>query len=142
MRAALSFGFLITLLVAVPPALQAQDVTGTWELTSTTPRGERTLTVTLAQEGTAVTGTAQMAMMGRRGGAAGAGRRSPREVPISDGTFQEGTLTFTITMGIGERTFSQTYVATTVTDTTMEGSITGQLRSNEPLPFKGVKKES
>ena len=138
MRPIMSSGLLAAFLLLASP-LHAQNVTGTWEITTSTLRGERTITVNLVQEGATVTGTAQMAMMGRRGG--GAGQNVPREVPISDGSFQDGTLTFTVTMGRGDRTFSQTYVATTVTDEAMEGTITGEMRSNEPLPFKGIKKE-
>jgi hypothetical protein len=77
-----------------------------------------------------------MAMMGRGGGGGGG-----REIEISDGSFEDGTLTFTITMGMGERSFSQTYVATTVTADSMEGTITGGMRAAEPMPFKGIKKE-
>ena len=60
----------ITLAAAVPAA--AQDASGTWEFAYTmeTPRGSmaRTMTVQLVQDGTELTGTAEMAAMGRPGG--------------------------------------------------------------------------
>jgi hypothetical protein len=140
MRRFIPLAFMAMLLFLAVP-VQAQ-VTGTWDLTSTTQRGERTITVTLVQDGTAVTGTAVMPRMGRPGGAgAAAAAQQPPEIEIKDGTFEDGKLTFVITMGMGERSFSQTYVATTVTANTMEGTISGGMRATEPTPFKGVKKE-
>ena len=141
MRRTLSFAFLTALLFGLAPALSAQEITGTWDLTTSSPRGDRTITFTFAQDGNTVTGTALMPMMGRGGPGGPPGGGEPQEIEISDGSFENGTLTFSITMGMGDRSFTQTYVATTVTATTMEGTITGGMRQGEPTPFKGVKKE-
>jgi hypothetical protein len=46
-------------------------------------------------------------------------------------------LTFTLSMGMGDRTFSQTFTAT-VSGDTMEGTITTPRGEN---PFTGTKKE-
>ena len=131
-------------LFLVPDRAQAQDVSGTWTLTYTMMgrqggQGmERSMDVTLQQDGTNITGTALMQMRGRPGG----GDPPPaREIAISDGKFEDGTLTFSITTGMGERSFTQTFVATSVTATTMEGTLSGGMRSTDPIPFKGVKKE-
>jgi uncharacterized protein YfiM (DUF2279 family) len=139
MRRLLPFGIFAAVFLFLALPLQAQDVSGTWDITTTTQRGERTITVTLVQDGATVTGTAMMPMMGRPGG--GGGNQAPMEVAISDGKFENGTLTFSITMGMGERSFTQTYTATSVTATTMEGTVTGGMRATDPIPFKGAKKE-
>jgi hypothetical protein len=129
------------LLLATP--LRAQNVAGTWELTSEGPRGPRTTTVIFVQEGASVSGKVQMPAMGGRPGGnpppnAPAG---PREIEFKDGTLESGKLTFTVTMGMGERSFSQTYTATVAADgKTMEGTMTGGRAGAEPVPFKGVKK--
>lgn len=139
MRRFVPVGFMAAMLLLVTLPLQAQNVSGTWDITTTTQRGERTISVTLVQDGATVTGTATMPMMGRPGGGGGGG--APMEVEISDGKFENGTLTFSITMGMGERSFTQTYTATTVTADAMEGTVAGGMRATEPTPFKGVKKE-
>ena len=144
MRGILSLGLMAALFTFLAPPLQAQDITGTWTLTYTMMgrqggQGmERSMDVTLNLEGTTVTGTALMQMRGRPGGG---DPPPPQETPISDGSFVDGKLTFSITMGMGERSFTQTFVATTVTAETMEGTITGGMRATDPIPFKGVKKE-
>lgn len=117
---------LLALLAFSSPAA-AQDVTGTWELTWETPQGARTTTFTFAQSGMEVTGTA---LMGRGD--------MVREVAIRDGHIHDGQLTFTLTLGMGERSMSQTFAAT-VTGDTMEGKVT-TMRGE--MPFTGVRKKS
>lgn len=116
---------LAALVVASPAA--AQDVTGTWELTWETPQGARTTTFTFAQSGMEVTGTA---LMGRGD--------MVREVAIQDGHIHDGQLTFTLTLGMGERSMSQTFAATVKGDT-MEGKVT-TMRGE--MPFTGARKKS
>jgi len=132
---------LMALFLFLASPLQAQDVTGTWDLTWEIQRGARTTTVALVQEetpeGTTVTGTATMQMRGPPGGGGGGGAR---EIAITDGKMDGDKLTFTLAMGMGERTFSQTFTATVSSDT-MEGTVTGGMRSTEPIPFTGTKKE-
>jgi hypothetical protein len=124
----------MALLHLLASPLQAQDVTGTWEITSETQRGSRSFDVTFVQNGVEVEGTAILQMRGPPGGGGGG---SPQEVPITDGAMDGDQLTFTLTMGMGDRTFSQTFTAT-VSGDTMEGTITTPRGEN---PFTGTKKE-
>jgi hypothetical protein len=132
MRRLIPLGFLALFAALAPPA-HGQDVTGEWELTTEGPRGTRTLTATFAQEGSAVTGTVVFQFMGRGGGGGG----GTREVKISDGRIENGTLTFTMAMGMGQRSFSQTFTGT-VTGDSMEGTVTTPRGEN---PFTGKRKE-
>jgi hypothetical protein len=134
--------FLFMLLVGTA---QAQNVTGAWTLTySQTGRDgqamERTMDITLLQDGTVVTGTVTLAAMGGRGGGGGGGGGAPREIEIQDGTMEGNVLTFSLTMGMGERSMTQSFTAT-VTGNTMEGTMTGGMRQTGDVPFTGVKKE-
>jgi len=58
------FTFFILVLLAISLSAQEVNVTGDWELTITTPRGERTQNIHFEQEGEKLTVT----MMGPRGG--------------------------------------------------------------------------
>ncbi|NJD20486.1 MAG: hypothetical protein FIA95_14540 [Gemmatimonadetes bacterium] len=116
---------LATFAVSVPAS--AQSVTGTWELSWETPRGAQTTTFVFAQDGMNVTGTARM----------GRGEMI-REVPIKNGMLHGDQLTFSLELGMGERTVTQTFAATVKGDA-MEGKITTARGEN---PFKGVKKPS
>jgi hypothetical protein len=149
MRRFLSFGLMAALFMLVVPALQAQDVnvTGDWTITYTMqgrqggPGRELSMDVTFQQEGTVVTGTALMAMRGRPGGAGGA--PEPEPVPLTDTKLEGDQLTFTVTRGMGERSFSQVFTCT-VAGNAMEGTVAmagGMRGAGEPIPFKGVKKE-
>ena len=112
-------------LVASSPAA-AQAITGTWELSWETPQGARTTTFTFAQSGMEVTGTA---LMGRGD--------MVREVAIQNGMLHGDQLTFTLTLGMGERSMSQTFAATVKGDT-MEGKVT-TMRGE--MPFTGARKK-
>lgn len=134
----------LLLLFVGPLHAQNPNVTGAWELTySMTGRGgqamTRTMTVTFQQDGTAVTGTVTIAGMGRRGGA-GETPPPPQEIAIENGKMDGNTLTFDYTMGMGDRSFTQSFTAT-VTGDTMEGTMSGGMRQTEPVPFTGKKKE-
>ena len=150
MRRFVPTAFMSLLLLALAVPLQAQNVTGNWTLTySQAGRDgqvmERTIEVTFVQEGAAVTGTVQRPAMGGRAGG-GAGRAgggaggAPQEIAIENGTMEGNVLTFGYTMGMGERSFTQSFTAT-VTGNTMEGTMAGGMRQTEPIPFTGVKKE-
>ncbi|HPW56917.1 MAG: M28 family peptidase [Thermoanaerobaculaceae bacterium] len=67
-RSVMAVGLLLGLVV-VPVLAGATDLTGTWTLTSTTPRGERTSTLVLVQSGEKLTVT----LKGERGESTGAG---------------------------------------------------------------------
>jgi hypothetical protein len=134
----LALAALTLLLLALPARAQVQvDVTGTWEITTVTQRGERTQTFTFQQDGATLTGTTELAMMGRAGGAGAGG--APREIEISDGKVEGSTITFSLVMGMGERSMTQTFTAT-VSGDTMEGTMTGGMRQADPIPFTGKKK--
>ena len=110
-------------------AQSAPNLTGTWEITSEGPRGARTQTFMLKQDGAALTGSTEMRGRGGEGGTT---------VQIKDGKVDGNSFTFTIEMSMGERTFSQTYKGT-VTGDAMEGTITTQ---RGDTPFKGARQKS
>ncbi len=141
MRRILSFPLALFLCLALAAPLQAQvDVTGTWEIKQSTPRGERTMTLTLTQEGTNVTGMIVMPAMGRPGG--GGGQGQTMEMEIHNGKLEGERLTFTTTRRMTQRSITQSFEAT-VSGNSMEGqsTTTGGRMSGEPVPFTGQKKE-
>lgn len=131
-------GLVLAALVASP--VLAQDMSGSWEITSQTPRGEQTMTLVVEQSGSELTGTVTMARMGRPGGGGGGGDtagRGPMEVEISDGTVSDGDFSFTLTLGRGGRSISQTFTGR-FEGGEMSGMITGGPRGGE-RPFTGVR---
>ncbi len=147
MRRFVPLGLMATLLMFLATPLQAQDVTGDWTITYSQmgrqggQAREVSMEVTLLQDGAAVTGTTMMAMRGRPGG--GGDPPAPQEVEISDGTMEDGKLTFSIVRGMGERTMTMVFTGT-VEGNAMEGTMSmagGMMGGREPIPFKGVKKE-
>ena len=106
-------------------------VTGSWEISWETQRGATTSTFTFTQEDLAFTGMAEMAMGGRGGGGGGT-----REVEITDGKVDGNTITFSLAMGMGERSMSFTFSGTVDGDT-MEGTMTTMRGEN---PFTGKRK--
>jgi hypothetical protein len=120
--------------VAVPAQAQDTDISGQWEFTSEGRRGGPQTTVfTFVQDGMTVTGSAAMAMGGRQGG----GGRAPRTFEIQDGKLDGNTFTFTLVLGMGERTIELSYMATVDGDT-MTGTTTNQRRET---PFTAKRKE-
>lgn len=114
---------------AVPAVAQtAPNLTGTWEFTSQTQRGERTQTFTLKQDGAALTGTTE-----RRGRGGGSGNT----IEIKNGKVDGNSFTFDVEMTMGERTITRTYKGT-ITGDAIEGSITTQ---RGDTPFKGTRKK-
>ncbi len=116
---------LATLTLALPAS--AQSVAGTWDLSWENPRGAQTTTFVFAQDGMNVTGTARI----RRG-------ENTVEVPVKNGMLHGDQLTFSVELGMGQRTMSQAFTATVKGDS-MEGTITTPRGAN---PFKGVRKRS
>ena len=136
MRRFVPFVFLSLLFLAGTNQAQAQvDVSGSWEITYEAQRGARTMDITFQQDGTALTGTAVMQMRGRPGGGGGGGGTT-REIEISDGTVDGDQITFTITMGMGQRSMGLTFTGT-VSGDTMEGTMAGM---QGEVPFAGKKK--
>jgi len=72
-------------------------------------------------------------VMGGRGGGAGGGAR---EVEITDGKIEGNQISFSIAMGMGERSFTFSYAGTVEGDT-MEGTMTTMRGEN---PFTGKRK--
>jgi len=127
---------LTTLAWAAPSA--AQDVSGTWEIAYTmeTPRGsmDRTVVVQLQQDGMDLTGSAEMAAMGRPGGGGG----GTRTVEITDGMVAGDEVVFTIVLGGGQRTFELMF-AGQVDGDTMEGTVTSPMGGDSA--FTGTRKD-
>ena len=96
-------GALLALITAVPswgqePAQEeAVDVSGVWEISSETPRGTMTRKVTFTQDGMKLTGT----METRMGSSA-----------IEKGSIEGNTISFTVVLARGERSFEMTYNGT------------------------------
>jgi len=129
--------FLALLALAAAQEAQSQegDLTGTWEISWETQRGATTSTFTFTQTENAFTGVAQMMMGGRPGGGGGGG--GTREVEITDGKIDGNNITFSMAMGMGERSMTFTFTGT-VTGDTMEGTMSTARGEN---PFTGTRKE-
>ncbi len=98
----------LALLVSTPAWAQeeaegaAVDVSGEWEFQSESPRGTRTTRMTFEQDGEKLEGHAAM-MQGQ-------------EVPLT-GTVEGTTITFTISLSRGDRSFEMTYTGEVEGDT-------------------------
>lgn len=131
----------LTLLLLAQPVQAQENMTGTWEITTVTQRGERTMTFNFKQDGATLTGHTEFAPMGRPGGAGGAGG-APREIAISNGKVEGNQVSFQLVMGTAQRTMTQTFTGTMLEDGTMEGTMTGgagPMGQAGPVPFKGKK---
>jgi hypothetical protein len=90
----------------------AVDVSGTWELTSQSPRGERTSDITITQEGDAI----KVTMPGRQG-----------DEITGEGMVSGNDIEWTITRSTQQGEFSMTYKGTVEGDT-MSGTV--EIRDN------------
>jgi len=120
----LSFVLLVSTLLCLPILRGAQDidVTGDWEMTTVTPRGERTQAVHFEQEGEKITVT----MQGMRGGEF-----------TAEGTIQGNTIEWSLTRSTPRGDVTITYTGTVDGDT-MSGEVEmGDFGSAE---WKAVKK--
>ena len=131
---------LTTLAWAAPSA--AQDVSGTWEIAYTmeTQRGsmERTVVLQLQQDGMDLTGSAEMAAMGRPGGGGTGAGGGTRTVEITDGMVAGDEVMFTIVLGGGQRTFELMF-AGQVDGDTMGGTVTSPMGGDSA--FTGTRKD-
>ncbi len=113
--------FCILVLLAVSLSAQEVNVTGDWEMTTTTPRGERTRDVHFEQEGEKLTVT----MQGRRGEVKG------------EGTLKGNEIEWTITRSTPRGEFTMIYTGKIEGDT-MSGEVQmGDFGSGE---WKATKK--
>ena len=101
-------------------ARAAEDPTGTWKWTATYQGKSRDATVKLKLEGDKLTGTVP-----------GQGNQ---EVPISDGTFKDDKVSFSVVREVNGEKITQKYSGTVSGDTikgTIESSRGGKSRSSE-----------
>lgn len=112
-------------ITAAPAA--AQDLSGTWTLSSQGRRGgPQTSTLVLVQDGESLTGTLTLTL-GRRGGGGG-----PMELEISDGTVDGSSFSFTITLTFGDNSFDRNYSGTVDGDE-ISGTIQGGRGGGQPF---------
>lgn len=93
---ALAFGLLLTLGSKAIAADEPANVAGTWEMTSGGPRGTRTQTLTINQDGTTIKGT----LKGQRG-----------EAPL-EGSVTGNKLSFSVKRDTPNGTFTVEYTGT------------------------------
>jgi len=118
--------FAMFLLISLPILLGAGeiDVSGDWEMTTESPRGERTSTIHFEQDGENLTVT----MEGRRGGSEVTGK----------GTIKGDKIEWTITRSTQRGEFTTTYAGTVEGDT-MSGEI--QMGERGSRPWKAKRKK-
>ena len=125
---------LITLLLSVAMASPgaAQDLTGTWEISTQGGRGgPQTSTLVLAQDGEALTGTMTFSL----GGPGGRGGGS-QELEVSNGTVDGNSFSFTVTLSFQGNSFDLNYSGTVDGDE-MSGTRGGPRGGGQP--FTGQK---
>jgi len=105
-------------------AVAAVNVTGTWDYTMVTQRGEQKSTLVFAQDGEKLTVT--MTSMGRDG--------NPVETK-GDGTLKGSDIEFKITRTTQRGDMTMVYKGTVVDDNNMKGTMTGGMaREGAPIP--------
>ena len=77
----------LTLVGLLGASVAAQDVSGSWLFDLETPQGPMQMGIVFQQDGTVVTGEAQLDMI--------------EETEISDGVFDDGVLWFMLHIGVG-----------------------------------------
>ena len=125
---------LITLLLSVAMASPgaAQDLTGTWEISTQGGRGgPQTSTLVLAQDGETLTGTITCSFGGRGGRGGG-----PQELEFSNGTVDGSAFSFTVTLSFQGNSIDLNYSGTVDGDE-MSGSRGGPRGGGQP--FTGQK---
>lgn len=120
----------IAAMSAAPAA--AQSLTGTWLVSSETRRGPQTQTMTLVQDGSALTGSVTLSFGGRRGGGGGGGGGGSQTVDIEDGTVDGDSFSFSYTLTFGDNSIALSFSGTIDGDT-MEGTIDGGRGGGRPF---------
>jgi len=120
----------IMALVVSPTLLSghAVDVTGDWEMTSETPRGEITQAIHIEQDGEKLTVTMQGGM-GRRGGQGGGGEIT------AEGTISGNKVEWSFTRSTPRGDFTTKYTGTVDGDT-MSGEVDRGQRGTVPWSAK------
>jgi len=127
LRAVLPMVLAVAAFNAAPAS--AQNLSGTWQITSEGGRGSVSQTLTLQQDGSTLTGTVSFAPGGRRGGGGGA----PQAVEISNGTVDGVSFTFTMSMDFGGRGAMEQVFTGTYEGDFMEGTIEGGRGGGRPF---------
>ena len=126
----LSITLLLSAALASPVA--AQDLTGTWEISTQGGRGgPQTSTLVLAQDGETLTGTMTVSLGG--GGGRGGG---PQELEVSNGTVDGNSFSFIVTLSFQGNSFDLNYSGTVDGDE-MSGTREGPRGGGQP--FTGEK---
>jgi hypothetical protein len=117
----------IMALVLFPTLLSGQDidVTGDWEMTTESPRGERTQTIHIEQDGEKLTVTMQGGMRGGQGG----------EEITAEGTIQGNKVEWSFTRNTPRGDFTTKYTGTVDGDT-MTGEVDRGERGTGPWSAK------
>ncbi len=108
MKKSLALGLVLLGTMSFTAFAYAADVSGTWEMTTQSQRGERTTEITIVQEGGKITVT----MPGMRGG----------DPITAEGTIDGDKIQWSVTRETQRGTFTMTY-AGTVTGDTMKGTV-------------------
>ena len=125
----LSITLLLSAAIVSPGA--AQDLAGTWEISSQGGRGgPQTSTLVLAQDGETLTGTMTLSLGGRGGGA------GPQELEVSNGTVDGNSFSFTVTLSFQGNSIDLNYSGTIDGDE-MSGTRAGPRGGGQP--FTGEK---
>ena len=126
----LSITLLLSAALASPVA--AQDLTGTWEISTQGGRGgPQTSTLVLAQDGETLTGTMTVSLGGRGGRGGG-----PQELEVSNGTVDGNSFSFIVTLSFQGNSIDLNYSGTVDGDE-MSGTRGGPRGGGQP--FTGEK---
>ncbi len=128
--------FTTAVLTMAPAQASAQNLAGVWEISRETGRGTLIQTLTLAVEGSTITGTLAFQF---GGGGGGGGGGAPPPFPVSNGTIDGNSFSFTVTLSFGGNERVQSYMGT-VTGDTIQGTIEGG-RGGGGQPFEGKRQE-
>jgi len=122
----------LLLLVTIASPGVAQDLTGTWEISTQGGRGgEQTMTLVVIQDGPGLTGTLTRTLGGRgRGGGA-------IESDVENGTVEGKNFSFQVTLSFGGNSFTQSFSGG-IDGGSMKGTIEGG--RGQGRPFSGERK--
>ena len=124
----LSITLLLSAAIASPGA--AQDLPGTWEISTQGGRGgPQTSTLVLAQDGETLTGTMTFSLGGRGGGG------GPQEFEVSNGTVDGNSFSFIVTLSFHGNSFDLNYSGTVDGDE-MSGTREGPRGGGQPFTGK------
>jgi len=118
------FAAVLTLAALAAAPVAAQDLSGSWEISTEGRRGPQTMMLELVQDGAELTGTITLTLGGRRGGGGGGGGGGTETFEITDGTTEGDHFSFDLTLTFGDNSFEQTFSGTFEGDS-MEGTIEG-----------------